>query len=146
MCAIRQLPGAIILDEVLEVKIEHFTPQIDARGVPNEVKFVEKLCQGVTIGPRISKWQILDPKRCPFGSQNGVEMLQNTSKIQSKFLVVLESRFCLLLEPAWLPKLSFSDDIFIQNKSFYKKCEPCDSTAPASIIPGSGPSKRDQIR
>ena len=146
MCAIRQLPGAIILDEVLEVKIEHFTPQIDARGVPNEVKFVEKLRQGVTIGPRISKCQILDPKRCPFGSQNGVEMLKNTSKIQSKFLAVLESRFWSLLEPVWLPKWNFWGYILCQKQTFNKKCEPCDSTALASIIPGSGPSKRYQIR
>jgi len=33
-----------------------------------------------------------------------------------------------------------------QKQAFYKKCKPCDSTAPASIIQGSDRSKRDQIR
>ena len=39
-----------------------------------------------------------------------------------------------LLETFGLPKWSFVGDIFEQKPILYKKCEPCESTAPASRI------------
>ena len=44
------------------------------------------------------------------------------------------------------PKMELLGYFLQQKQTFYKKCKPCDFIAPASIIQGSDPSERDQLR
>ena len=43
------------------------------------------------------------------------------------------------------PKKEIFVDILVQKMVFLKKCPPCENTAPATQIQGSGPSKRVKI-
>ena len=73
------------------------------------------------------------------------KLTPEASKTQPKKQAVFVSRFWVFLVTFWLPKWSFLEDILIQKLIFYTKGEPCYSTAPATQIQGSGPSKRDEI-
>ena len=66
-------------------------------------------------------------------------------KTHPKIHAVFVSRFRPLLSAFWLQKCSFLGDILSQKQVFFKKCQPCENTAPATQIQGSGPSKRVKI-
>ena len=77
-------------------------------------------------------------------ANGGTKWSPKLLKMRSKMQAVFGSPFLVLLEGFRHPNWSFLGDILIRKQIFCKMSQPCDFTAPAAWIRGSGPSKRDQ--
>jgi len=67
--------------------------------------------------------------------------IKNLTQNPYRFCVAFLTTFGTILAP----KMVLFVNILVQKHVFFKKCQPCENTAPATQIQGSGPSKRVKI-